>query len=119
MAKTPIYIDETGRRRRGYDLRKGEDVKGGNPIEALKAQVARLEAEAKRANARLSAFRITGVGVSGVGDQGIMINPAANGNGGGTGPGWTGSIVVCVDDGEGGYTQASANFLNGILISVG
>jgi len=32
--------------------------------------------------------------------------------------GWNGETTVCIDDGEGGFTNATATWRNGILISV-
>lgn len=106
-------------------------------ISGMQAQIASLTSQlaAKLDKATFDGFAIKPgqrVTVSGTGsNQTISANDqnsngadgsgssGGGGGGGGSGGGWTGSITVCFDDGMGGFTQGTADFVNGILQEVG
>lgn len=122
--QTPIYVDKNGRRRRADgDVAKFPD-NTDDPSKTLAAEIAALRAELAAYKAQNDARTITGGGFSGTFGSGLSWNPfganalgPAAGGAGGT-EGFTGSIIVCVDNGDGTFSQKNANFTDGLLIDV-
>lgn len=118
----PIFTDDRGNRKTPEGEIKKFPVVTDDVSQVLMARITALEAQISNYKTANDQRTITGGGsaFSGTFGSGIIWNPNAAGVGG-SNPvrGFTGDITVCVSDGMGGFTQQTAHFSNGVLISVG
>lgn len=84
-------------------------------MQGLTEQIADLRKANQQIKASLDGFRITGPWFSGQGAVGIRFDPPANLQT----TGMSALISVCVSDGAGGGTAATATFTSGSLVSIG